>query len=71
VEIRRRTDYKDLKKVGRPAIEGSGEAPPAGIAGILRPSWNFAQGMANRFGQELNDQPKRAKEFLKALLNKF
>ena len=62
-------DYSSLKKIGLP--EGVPEAPPAGIAPILKTSWKFARDMARRFNQELKNDRNRVPDLLKTLIKKF
>jgi hypothetical protein len=67
--IRRVESRKELKKAGRPGIEGAVSAPPAGISPILRASWKFAHQMAERFSKELLSG--RTQDFLKQLAKRF
>ena len=63
----RRVSTKELRKL-RPAGQVE-DAPPPGIAPVLRASWNFARDTAKRFNKELAKD--RVKEFLKKLAQKF
>jgi hypothetical protein len=53
-----------LRKVGRAEAP-----PPAGIAPVLKPLWQFARDMARRFNREL--LADRTEEFLKNLAKRF
>ncbi|OGB89213.1 hypothetical protein A2625_04960 [candidate division WOR-1 bacterium RIFCSPHIGHO2_01_FULL_53_15] len=60
---------KELRKIGRPGLARAEEAPPVGIAPILRASWKFARETAQRFSKELGVD--RTQEFLKNLAKRF
>jgi len=64
-----RIDKNEIRKVGRPGITRPEEAPPPGIAPILRSSWKFARDIAQRFSRELMSD--RTEQFLKNLAKKF
>ena len=63
----RRVSPKELKRIR--TLSDVAEAPPAGIAPVLRASWKFARDTAHRFSRELSKN--RAKEFLKKLVKRF
>ncbi|MFA5113697.1 MAG: hypothetical protein WC529_05325 [Candidatus Margulisiibacteriota bacterium] len=69
MSIRRVDQHKELRKIGRPGVEGAASAPPAGISPILRASWKFAHDMAERFSKELGNN--KTQEFLKNLAKRF
>ncbi|MCU0640478.1 MAG: hypothetical protein MUC35_00105 [Candidatus Margulisbacteria bacterium] len=60
---------KELRKIGRPGVEGAVPAPPAGLSPVLRSSWKFAYEMAERFSKELGTN--KTSDFIKALIRKF
>lgn len=59
---------KELKKIGRPGLEGAG-AIPSGISPVLRSAWNFVRDTINKYNRELTED--HAKEFEKAVVKKF
>ncbi|MBI5078745.1 hypothetical protein HZB08_01840 [Candidatus Saganbacteria bacterium] len=63
----KRVETNELRKIGRPGVPS--EPIPAGISPILRASWQFARGMAQRFSRELLSD--RTKEFLDKLSKRF
>ncbi|OGC21219.1 hypothetical protein A2291_03170 [candidate division WOR-1 bacterium RIFOXYB2_FULL_42_35] len=67
MEIKRISD-KELRKLKTLGGKVS-EAPPTGIAPVLRASWNFAQNMSQRFNRELKKD--RFKEMLSKLAKRF
>jgi hypothetical protein len=70
VTIRKIEEQKrELRKVGRPGMEGAVPAPPTGIPPVLRASWKFAYTMAERFSKELAGN--KTPEFLKNLIKRF
>jgi hypothetical protein len=70
VSIRRIEEQKrELRKIGRPGVEGAVPAPPTGISPMLRSSWKFAYDMAARFSKELGAD--KTQEFLKNLAKRF
>ena len=70
MSIRRIEEQKrELRKIGRPGVEGPVSAPPAGISPMLRASWKFAHQMAERFSKELGSN--KTQEFLKNLAKRF
>ena len=64
----RRIERNEIRKVGRPGVAPT-EAPPDGIAPILRASWRFARDMAQRFSRELLGD--HTQEFLKNVVKRF
>ena len=63
----RRISSKEIRNSADPGrIQ---EAPPIGIAPVLRSSWRFAQNMAERFNRELTQD--RLKDLLKKLAKRF
>lgn len=65
----KRIESKEIRKIGRPGVSGPEEAPPSGIAPVLRNSWRFARDTAKRFSREMLSD--RTNEFLKNLAKKF
>jgi hypothetical protein len=61
-----------IKRISQSEIRkaaGLHEAVPAGIPPVLKNSWKFARGMAQRFSRELIKD--RADKFLKTLAKRF
>ncbi len=64
-----RIESNELKKIGRPGLKAAEAPPPRGIAPILRASWNFARGIAQRFSKELTTD--RSEKFLDEVGKRF